>query len=101
MAMSEPFDFGLFFDDLRFLEIVRQEARRTILCEPGQEHRIRALVDQQGAADVITVKASPACRPGTVLIVDEEAIEAAGREAAQGLLRDLQRKPWSWGLGGS
>ena len=80
-------DLDRMLDAIRFHELARQEARRTILCEPHREHQIRAAVDQLGAADVLTVRASPACPEGRLLVVDEGAIEASLRESLQGWAR--------------
>lgn len=73
-----------------FHEIVREEARRTILCEPHREHAIRAAVDQAGAADILTVKASPACPEGKLLVMDEGAFEAQHREWLQGFAKRMR-----------
>lgn len=70
---------------IRFHEIARQEAKRLILCEPHREHAIRAAVDQAGAADILTVRASVACPPGKLLVIDEGALEAQQREWTQHL----------------
>ncbi len=76
-------------DLIRFHEIARQEAKRLILCEPHREHAIRAAVDQAGAAGILTVKPSPACPEGKLLVIDEGAIEAGWNEWVQ----ELTKKP--------
>lgn len=73
---------------IRFHEIARAEAKRLILCEPHREHQIRAAVDQAGAADVLTVRASPACPKSQLLIIDEGAIEAGQREWIQEMVKN-------------
>ncbi|BBB01061.1 hypothetical protein RVR_8301 [Actinacidiphila reveromycinica] len=83
--------------EIRFLEIAREESKRTVYCEPHREHQIRAAVDQAGVADIITVRASPACPAGELLIVDEGALKAAGEVAKRELLQGLQRQPWRFG----
>lgn len=74
-------------DAIRFIEIAREESKRTILCEPHREHQVRAAVDQAGAADILTVRASAACPEGQLLVIDEGALEALTREWQQGLMR--------------
>jgi hypothetical protein len=78
-------DMQRMLDLIRFHEIARQEAKRTILCEPHREHQIRAAVDQAGAADILTVRASPACPQGQLLILDTGALDAWWDEWAQRL----------------
>lgn len=81
------------FAVIRSAEIDRAEAKRTILCEPHREHQIRAAIDQAGAADVLTVKASPFCPEGQLLVIDEGAIEAGQREWIQGMVKNW-RMQW-------
>lgn len=90
---SEPLDWDRIAAELRFLEIAREEAKRTIHCLPEDVDRIRAAVDQLGAADTFTVVANPACPDGQMLIFDDNAIAAAEAEFIQG----LGRKPWRFG----
>lgn len=70
-------------DAIRFLDLVREESKRSILCEPHREHQVRAAIDQAGAADLLTVRPSEACPEGKLLVIDENAIEAGLRQAAQ------------------
>lgn len=72
---------------IRFYEIAREESRRVILCEPEFEHGLRALIDQLGAADVLTVRASPACPQGNLLVIDDGAIDAQWNEWVQGMTK--------------
>jgi hypothetical protein len=81
--------------DLRFLDIAREESKRTIYCEPHRVDQIRAVVDQHGGAGIFTVRANPICDPGQLIIVDDGAIEAAEQEFLQGLVR----VPWRFGSG--
>ncbi|MFF4552694.1 hypothetical protein [Streptomyces sp. NPDC001422] len=68
---------------IHFHRIAREESKRLILCEPHREHQVRAAVDQAGAADILTVRPSLACPEGMLVVIDENAIEASCREAAQ------------------
>jgi hypothetical protein len=81
---------GLFqrmLDEISFYGIAKQEAKRTILCEPDLEHAIRAAVDQLKASDILTVCPSPACPEGQLIVIDEGALEAQHQEWLQSLGR--------------
>lgn len=68
---------------IRFLDLVREESKRTILCEPHREHQLRAAVDQEGAAEILTIRPSKVCPVGKLIVIDENALEAGMREVAQ------------------
>jgi hypothetical protein len=82
-------DFQQLADWLTTLEMSRQESKRTVYCEPGKEHALRAAADQRGLADLLTIKPSPACPEGKLLLVDENAIAATEAE----WLQQLRRQP--------
>jgi hypothetical protein len=71
-------------DAINFVHITREESKRTVLCEPHREHEVRAAVDQAGAADILTVRPSPACPEGKLLVIDEGALGAQLNEWLQG-----------------
>lgn len=89
--MSELWD--RIVTDLAFLDVVREESKRTIHCEPHRVDQIRAAIDQLGAADTFTVVANPACPAGQFLVFDDNAIAAAHEEFLQG----LRSGPWRLG----
>lgn len=91
--MSEPLSWDRLVTELSFLDIVREESKRTLHCEPHRVDQVRAAVDQSGAADVITVRGNPACPEGKILIFDEGAMAAAHEEFLQG----LATQPWKFG----
>lgn len=91
--MTEPLSWDQLAAELGFLDIVREESKRTIYCELHRVHQIRAAVDQAGASGILTVRANSACPPGQLLIIDENAMAAAQEEFIQG----LGRKPWRFG----
>ena len=80
-------------DAIHLLDIAREESKRTILCEPHREHQVRAAVDQAGAADILTVRASAACPGGKLLVIDEAALEAQTRQWQQGFMRPGRWRP--------
>jgi len=70
-------------DEVRFLLQMHTDARRTLLCEPARVDAVRAAVEQLGAGGVFTVAASAACPVGRILVVDEQALDAAWRQTVQ------------------
>lgn len=72
-------------DEIRFLMQTHADAQRTLLCEPDRVHAVRAAVDQAGSAGTYTVKSSPVCPPGRILVLDEQALEASWRQTIQSL----------------
>lgn len=84
---DDPYEPGILgdiqraYDMVRFHDIVREESKRTIMCRPDQATRLRWHVDQAGLDDVITVVESPYVPDGQVLVIADQTIEAANREA--------------------
>lgn len=70
-------------DEVRFWAQVTGDAKRTVVCSPDMESRVKGWVDARGLGGVLTVKASPVCPDDRVLLVDEQAIDAAFRESVQ------------------
>jgi hypothetical protein len=70
-------------DAINFFHIAREESKRTILCEPHHERQVRAAVDHAGAAEILAVRPSAACPEGKLIVIDDNALEAGLREAAQ------------------
>lgn len=77
-------------DEIRFLMQTTVDAQRTLLCEPDRVHAVQTAVDQLGAANTFTVKTSPACPPGKILVLDEQAMEASWRQAVQRAGHDIR-----------
>jgi hypothetical protein len=65
--------------DIRFWAQIMDDARRTVLCSPDLESRIKGIVDSYGAGGFITVLASPYVPDDKVYIVNEAGIRAAWR----------------------
>ena len=78
-------------DDEAFWAQVQGDAKRTVLCEPYRADEVRAAVEARGYGDVLTVLASPYCPEGKLLVIDEGAMEASGRQALQRVWRALYR----------
>jgi hypothetical protein len=76
-------------DDERFWEQIRGDAQRTILCEPHRVADIQAAVEQRGVSDHITVRASPSCPPGKLLVLNDSAMEASWQQTIQRAARSL------------
>ncbi|MFE7727341.1 hypothetical protein ACFU5D_16300 [Streptomyces anthocyanicus] len=73
--------------DIRFYEQLAGDAKRVIYCEPHMTDAVQGVVEAAGDASRFTVRSSPACPVGKLLVVDEQGIEAAMRQ-------DLQT--WRW-----
>lgn len=73
--------------DIRFYDQVHGDAKRTIICPPHLVSAVQAVVDQHHAEDLYTVRASRACALDRLIIIDEQAIEADTRQAAQRPIR--------------
>ena len=69
--------------DIAFLRQIEGDAKRTVLCEPHRVNELRAAVEREGWAHILTVVGSPACPVEQFLVVDEGALEAVHRQAMQ------------------
>ena len=74
-------------EEFRFFAQIIGNAQRTILCEPHRVDEIQDVVNRQGMAGILTVKASRVCPPGKLLVIDEQAMEASFRQAASRPIR--------------
>lgn len=81
------------YDDLvsniRFWDQIQGDAKRTILCEPHRVDEIQAVIDERGY-DHLTLRASPHCPEGKLLIIDDTAIEASDRQLMQRLRKGIR-----------
>jgi hypothetical protein len=77
-------------DEIRFHMQVATDARRTLICEPDRLASVEAAVDQLGAGDIFTVKPSPVCPVGKLLVLDEQALEASWQQTIQRAGHDLR-----------
>jgi hypothetical protein len=80
--------------DLRAMQRRLDELRRTVICEPGREADVQAVVDALALPGLIEVIASDACPEGKILVLDRGALEAAQRELAEQLAGDLRHRGW-------
>ena len=75
-------------DRIRFAEIVREEAKRTVLVPgPASAVKLEAWLAAHGLDDVITVQMSQFLPADTWYVIDEQAIEAGQAEALQAMRR--------------
>ncbi|MFD9249528.1 hypothetical protein [Streptomyces bottropensis] len=74
-------------DEIRFRLQIAADARRTLICEPDQVDAVQAAVDQLDAGGTFTVKASPYCPAGQIVVIDEQALEASWRQTVQRVAR--------------
>jgi hypothetical protein len=76
--------------DEAFWAQVEGDAKRTVLCEPGRFDEIQAVIDERGY-DHITLRASPFCPPGRLLVIDDSAMDASWRQTVKRAGRSLYR----------
>lgn len=84
-------DIERMLTDIRFYEQIVGDAKRTIICPPSMLDAIRGVIEAHGVGNVYTVLASPVCPDGKLLLLDEQAMEAAFQQAAQQGLRGMFR----------
>ena len=75
--------------EVRFWRQVMTDAKRTVLCNPDLESRIRGWVDARGLGGLITVTPSPAVPMDRVFVVDEQAVQASFAQLASRPIRLL------------
>jgi hypothetical protein len=79
--------------EVKFWAQVTGDAKRTVVCPPDLESRVKGWVDARSMGHLIRVNANPACPPDRIFIIDEQAIHAS-------LAESLQRfRPSVWGRG--
>ncbi|NUS01889.1 MAG: hypothetical protein HOV97_04920 [Nonomuraea sp.] len=69
--------------DVRFWMQVMRDAKRTIICPPEMAEAVLERVCEFDMQDHFDVQGSPACPPKSILVIDSQALEAAGNEAFQ------------------
>lgn len=63
--------------EVRFWAQVIGDAKRTVVCNPDLESRIKGWVDARGMGGIIKVEPSPHAPMDRVFVIDEQAIAAA------------------------
>jgi hypothetical protein len=74
---------GQLITNLRFWAQMIEDSKRTLYCQPGQGEAVKATVAAEGMDGMFTVRETPVCPEGRVIIVDEQALEAAYAETLQ------------------
>jgi hypothetical protein len=80
-------------EELRFYMQTLGDARRILICEPASVDEVRSAVNVLGMAALWTVRSSPCCLPGKLLVIDEPALEASMNQAAQRAAKDVRLFP--------
>lgn len=62
--------------EVRFWAQVIGDSKRTVICTPDLESRVKGWVDARDMGALIKVIANPACPPNQIFVIDEQAIEA-------------------------
>jgi hypothetical protein len=81
--MSDP------LTEVRFWAQIIGDARRTIMCSPDNESRIKCWIDARGMSGVLTVEATPFVADDTIYVLDVQAANAAMERRA---LQDLKER---------
>lgn len=77
------------YDDVRFWLQIIGDARRTIVCSPELESRIKTQVEARNLAGIITVQATRNWpHESSVLVIDEGAITANANQLLTAMSRD-------------
>lgn len=63
--------------DIEFAAIVRNAAKRTLICRPDVAASLRWKIDQSGLDDVFTVVESAYSPEGQILMFDQQAMDAS------------------------
>ncbi|MEU0670384.1 hypothetical protein ABZ508_33225 [Streptomyces lavendulocolor] len=74
-------------NDIRFYSQIFEDAKRTLYCPPSQADAVRNIVDEHELGHLYTVSASPVVPAGRIIMVDEQALDAATQQAAQRPIR--------------
>lgn len=76
--------------EIRFYEQVIGDSKRVIYCEPHMAAAVQDAVQAHYAGPLFTVRSSPVCPEGKLLLVDEQGIEASFNAAVQQGLRNFR-----------
>ncbi|MFF9003652.1 hypothetical protein ACF1GW_38805 [Streptomyces achromogenes] len=70
--------FEQFLIDIRFWEQILGDGKREVYCQSAIVEAVQTAVGDAGVAHFVTVRTTPACPDGYVLIVDPSAFDAGG-----------------------
>lgn len=76
--------------EIRFYSQIIEDSKRVIYCEPHMAAAVQDAVQAHSASHLFTVRSSPVCPEGKLLLVDEQSIEASLNEAMQRSLRNVR-----------
>lgn len=62
--------------EVRFWAQVIGDAKRTIVCNPDLESRIKTWIDVRSMSGILKVEPNPYCPMDRVFVIDEQAINA-------------------------
>lgn len=78
------------WDELRFAMQVVNDAKRTLICEPGMADEVRSLIESMGASATFDVKVSAYSPPGQIVVLDEQALTASANQTFQRAAREIR-----------
>lgn len=86
-------DLQHLYDQITCAQIEREEASRTIVVPgPATAVKLEAWLIAHGLDDIVSVVCSPYIKPGTMIVIDERAIEAGGHESLQHSMREMSER---------
>lgn len=75
-------------DDIRFWQQVAEDARRTIICSPELESRVKTRLAALGLSDLHDVRVSRFVPEDHLYVADLNAIEASNNQALARAMRE-------------
>lgn len=81
MSMFE--DIGRAWDDVRFWQQIKGDAKRTVVVHPDHVDYLRAAVRVNGLDDIVTVVGNPVLTIDQGFVIDTPAMDAYERQNAQ------------------
>lgn len=69
--------------EVRFWAQVTGDAKRTVVCPPDLESRIKGWIDARDMSGLIEVRALRACPENRIFLIDEGALQASSNAGVQ------------------
>lgn len=70
-------------DNVKFWAQAIEESKRTLVCSPENESRVKSYVDARGLSGLYEVLVTPNVPDDLIVVMDQNAIEASTRQRTQ------------------
>lgn len=80
------------WDDVRFWAQILEDSRRTLICPPDLESRVKTRIAAMGLDRQFTVMVSPYAPDGAIYLVDLNGMDA---DTNQSMLRAVNNGSWA------